>query len=59
LLRSFNKEFQVEAIESNANSSLFIGLDNICEIIDEDHLDLQELFKDNEVVDMMVKCIDN
>ena len=59
LLRSFDKEFQAKAMESNANASLFTGLDNTCKIIDEDHLDLQELFEDTEVFDMMVKCIDD
>ena len=59
LLRSFDKDFQAKAMESNADASLFTGLDNICEIIDEDHLDLQEFFEDSEVFDMMVKCIDD
>lgn len=58
LLRAFEKDFQVQAMEANTLSLLFGAMSNIdddCEKeIDLDDQDLEELFEDSDILDLMV-----
>ena len=63
LLRAFERRFQASAMEENAKCSFFAekasdttGSEELVE--DEDYDDLEDLF-DDEVMDMMAKCLDS
>lgn len=55
LLRSFERNFQAEAMESHAYNSLFTGVDDQNEDV-EDIQELDELFETDDILEMMAKC---
>ncbi len=59
LLGAFEKSFQVQAMEANANCSLFASTVDSGEEINEDHdeEDWEDQFQDVEIMEMMGRCL--